>query len=49
MTPLTSPLTPKQQRFVAELLVDLNGTQAYIRAGYSPKGACQRLPVTSKC
>ena len=34
-----TPLTPKQQRFVAEFLVDLNATQAYIRAGYSRKGA----------
>lgn len=34
-------LTPKQQRFVAEYLVDLNATQAYIRAGYSRKGAEQ--------
>lgn len=32
-------MTPKQARFVAEYLVDLNGTQAAIRAGYSPKGA----------
>lgn len=28
-------LTPKQQRFVQEYLVDLNATQASIRAGYS--------------
>lgn len=28
-------LNPKQQRFVAEYLVDLNATQAAIRAGYS--------------
>lgn len=28
-------LTPKQARFVAEYLIDLNGTQAAIRAGYS--------------
>lgn len=28
-------LTPKQERFVREYLVDLNGTQAAIRAGYS--------------
>ena len=28
-------LTPKQQMFVAEYLVDLNATQAAIRAGYS--------------
>ena len=27
-------LTPKQQRFVDEYLVDLNATQAYLRAGY---------------
>jgi phage terminase small subunit len=32
-------LTPRQQRFVAEYLVDLNATQAAIRAGYSPKTA----------
>lgn len=28
-------MTPKQQRFVEEYLVDLNATQAAIRAGYS--------------
>jgi hypothetical protein len=32
-------LTPKQQKFVTEYLVDLNATQAAIRAGYSPKRA----------
>ncbi len=32
-------LTPKQEQFVREYLVDLNATQAAIRAGYSPKGA----------
>lgn len=32
-------LTPKQQAFVREYLVDLNGTQAAIRAGYSEKSA----------
>jgi phage terminase small subunit len=32
-------LTPKQHRFVAEYLKDLNATQAAIRAGYSPKTA----------
>ena len=32
-------LTKKQQAFVAEYLVDMNGTQAAIRAGYSPKTA----------
>lgn len=32
-------LTPKQQAFVAEYLVDLNATQAAIRAGYSVKNA----------
>lgn len=34
-------LTPKQQRFVEEYLIDLNGTQAAIRAGYSAKTANQ--------
>lgn len=32
-------LTPKQKRFVDEYLIDLNATQAAIRAGYSPKTA----------
>jgi phage terminase small subunit len=32
-------LTAKQKRFVEEYLVDLNATQAAIRAGYSPKTA----------
>ena len=33
------PLKPRHRRFVEEYLIDLNGTQAAIRAGYSPKGA----------
>lgn len=40
-------LTAKQQRFVDEYLIDLNATQAAIRAGYSPSTAkdigCQNL------
>ena len=32
-------LTPKQHRFVEEYLVDINATQAAIRAGYSEKTA----------
>lgn len=32
-------LTPKQQRFVDEYMVDCNGTQAAIRAGYSKRTA----------
>lgn len=32
-------LTPKQQTFVDEYLVDLNATQAAVRAGYSPRTA----------
>lgn len=32
-------MTPKQKRFCVEYLVDLNGTQAAIRAGYSKKTA----------
>jgi phage terminase small subunit len=32
-------LNPKQQRFVAEYLLDLNATKAAIRAGYSAKNA----------
>lgn len=34
-------LTAKQERFVAEYLIDLNATQAAIRAGYSKKTAKQ--------
>lgn len=33
-------LTAKQRRFVQEYLIDLNATQAAIRAGYSKKSAC---------
>lgn len=35
-------LTPKQQRFVDEYLLDLNATQAAIRAGYSVRTAEQQ-------
>ncbi|HUD91900.1 terminase small subunit [Sphingobium sp.] len=35
-------LNPKQQAFAREYLVDLNATQAAIRAGYSPKTAVQQ-------
>ena len=37
-----SDLTHKQARFVAEYLIDLNATQAAIRAGYSQKTASQQ-------
>lgn len=36
---MTKKLTPKQIAFVNEYLVDLNATQAAIRAGYSKKTA----------
>ncbi len=40
-------LTPKQERFISEYLVDLNATQAAVRAGYSPRTAraiaCENL------
>lgn len=32
-------MTKKQKRFVEEYLIDLNATQAAIRAGYSPESA----------
>ena len=32
-------MTKKQKRFVEEYLIDLNATQAAIRAGYSPQTA----------
>ena len=41
------PVTKKQKRFVEEYLIDLNATQAAIRAGYSPDSArdigCENL------
>lgn len=40
----TGPIRPKHQRFVDEYLVDLNATQAAVRAGYSPKTAEQQGP-----
>lgn len=39
--PTDSVLTDKQQRFVDEYMVDMNATQAAIRAGYSPDTAEQ--------
>lgn len=38
---MTNKLTNKQQRFADEYLLDLNATQAAIRAGYSKKTAEQ--------
>ena len=35
----SNELTPKQKRFCEEYLIDLNATQAAIRAGYSSKTA----------
>lgn len=35
-------MTPKQRRFVDEYLIDLNATQAALRAGYSAKTADQQ-------
>jgi len=39
--PKNGRLTTKQEEFCRQYLVDLNGTQAAIRAGYSPKTARQ--------
>lgn len=36
---VVKPLSPRRAMFVAEYLVDLNATQAAIRAGYSPHTA----------
>lgn len=36
---MKSPLTPQQQRFCDEYLLDCNGQHAAVRAGYSPKYA----------
>lgn len=37
--PLELKITPKQLKFIDEYLIDLNGTQAAIRAGYSKHSA----------
>jgi len=37
--PKTADLTPKEQRFVAEYLIDGNATRAALVAGYSPQSA----------
>lgn len=37
--PQARPLTPRQQAFVREYLIDLNATQAAIRAGYTATNA----------
>ena len=37
--PKETKITPKQEMFAAEYLIDLNATQAAIRAGYSAKTA----------
>ena len=39
LTALEGKLNPRQVAFVAEYLIDLNGTQAAIRAGYAPNSA----------
>ena len=44
MTDTTTPLSPRalsprRERFVLEYLKDGNATQAYLRAGYAPRGA----------
>lgn len=36
---MATPLTPRQARFVEEYLIDLNATQAAIRAGYAEDSA----------
>lgn len=41
-------MTPKQQQFVREYLVDLNATQAAIRAGYSEASA-QQIAAENLC
>jgi len=39
MEETTRPLTAKEKRFCEEYIIDCNGAQAAIRAGYSPKSA----------
>ena len=41
-------LTPKMARFVDEYLIDFNGTQAYMRAGYKAKNEDSAAVLASK-
>ena len=41
-------MTDKQDRFCEEYMIDLNATQAAIRAGYSPKTAREQAPLSLK-
>lgn len=41
-------LNPREQRFCQEMLIDGNGTQAAIRAGYAPKGAAVQAARLSR-
>jgi phage terminase small subunit len=43
--PKSKGLTPKQKRFIEEYLVDLNATQAAVRAGFSEKWANKYGPA----
>ena len=38
-------MTEKQKRFCDEYLIDLNATQAAIRAGYSDKTASNKIGI----
>ena len=42
---MNGKLTPRQARFVQEYVIDMNGAQAAIRAGYAP-GAGARVQAT---
>ena len=44
MTGQRGTLIPKQERFVQGYLLDVNATQAAIRAWYSKKTATERRP-----
>lgn len=43
-----SKLTKKQEAFCQEYVVDFNGTQAAIRAGYSGKTVVMQLQVVAR-
>ena len=45
---IVAKLTAKQQRFCDEYLIDLDGTKAAIRAGYSKKTAYYNKKATLK-
>ena len=42
-------MTPRQEKFCIEYLIDLNATQAAIRAGYRENGIFNGSAIVEEC